>query len=292
MAGEARVRIPVCCWWALLVGLAFLCGPTAAQEATKEIPRAHHPWGRFEPGAWKLVRVHTETLDEEGRIQSASSSETRTTLLEIEADGVTLCAEVLVEVAGKRFDATPQTVKQGFHGELASPELRTKSEGPAQVTVEGRKIPCQIEQLELVGPTSKTVTRLYYSPSVTPYVLRRETVATDMESKNTLHSTLVELVALGMPCRVLGEIKTGVCVKTVHQHAKGTITTLALTCDDVPGGVVFHSAKETDQNSRLVRRSTLELVNYGLEPEEERTGLFGRKRPGRSRKPGARPGSF
>ena len=78
------------------------------------------------------------------------------------------------------------------------------------------------------------------------------------------------------------------CLKIVQRHAKGTVVTLAMTSSEVPGGVVSHLSKETDTSGRLVCRSNLELVSYGLQPEEERTGLFGRKRPPRTRKPAPR----
>lgn len=84
-----------------------------------------------------------------------------------------------------------------------------------------------------------------------------------------------------MPQRVLAEIKSTACIKTVQKTPKGAVTTLAMSSPDVPGGVVYQTTKETDTSGRLVRRSTLELVSYGSRPEAERTGLFGRKRPPR-----------
>ena len=51
----------------------------------------------------------------------------------------------------------------------------------------------------------------------------------------------------------------------------------------MPGGVVRNSSKEVDKNGRLVRRSTLELIDYNNDPDKDRTGLFGRKRPPRHR---------
>ena len=51
----------------------------------------------------------------------------------------------------------------------------------------------------------------------------------------------------------------------------------------MPGGVVAHSSKEVDVQGRLLRRSTLELVNYEAElaPREgqqaqPRRRIFGR----------------
>jgi len=254
-----------------------LCpSPVFAQPTS--IPAEHHPWGRFKPGAWQLVRVVTESLDENGTVVSASKTETRTTLMSIEDHGVTLRLAVVVDVAGKRFESEPQIVKQGFHGELICPDLTAKEVGAGSVTIEGRKIPASILQLECPAPTTKTVTKVYYSATCTPYVLRRESVTGKLDDNKVLNQTRVDVVTLDLPCRILAETKNAALVKVVNKHAKGTITTLVFTSTEMPGGIVSHYSKELDKNGRLVRRSTLELVKYGLEPEEESTGLFSRRK--------------
>ena len=67
--------------------------------------REYHPWGEFQPGAWKLVRVLTETLDENGLVTGTTTTETRTTLMQADERGITLEIATTVEVAGKRFEA-------------------------------------------------------------------------------------------------------------------------------------------------------------------------------------------
>ena len=156
----------------LALGLAAVCASGMAQEAG--ITARLHPWGRFDPGAWKLVRVVTETLDEHGQVVSTNSADTKTTLVDIDNDGVTLEIQTCMEVAGKRFQAEPQTVKQGFHGELAGPSLKLQKPLDGEVVIEDRRRACKVQPLEIVGPTEKTNVRLYYSPTLWPYVLKRE----------------------------------------------------------------------------------------------------------------------
>jgi hypothetical protein len=259
---------------------------SAAQEAG--LCARHHAWGRFQPGAWKLVRTVTETLDDQGLVMSTSVTETKTTLTKIEADGVVLEVEVGIEVAGKQFDGQPQCIKQGFHGELASSNVTVKPAVPAQVTIDDRKVDCFVQQVGFSTAHGRTSTSLYYSDTLAPYLLKRKSTTTDPESQQVLSSTSMEVVALDMPQKVLAGIKSAACLKIVQRHAKGTVVTLAMTSSEVPGGVVSHLSKETDTGGRLVCRSNLELVSYGLQPEEERTGLFGRKRPPRTRKPAPR----
>ena len=242
-----------------------------------------HPWGLYEPGAWKIVRVVTETLNERGLVVSTCATDTKTTLIDINDDGVTLEIQSCMEVAGKRFQPEPQTVKQGFHGELLGPGLKQNPPTDGAITIEGRKIHCQILRLENIVPNGKTLTTLYYSATVAPYVLKRVCVTTDPEGKKPLAETNVEAIALNMPLKVQGENCNGIKMKTVHQNASGTVTTWADVLMEVPGGVVGNHSKELDQTGRLVRRSTLELIDYGTEPERERTGPIGRRRPSRQR---------
>jgi len=269
--------------YSLVFSLLTALDPAWSAAQQGGITRKHHPWGRFEPGAWKLVRVETETFDENGTMSSAT--ETRTILEDVDEDGVTLLIEVSVKVGGKRFDAQPQRVKQGFHGELANHDVKVTDLGAGRVTVQGRNLPCKIQQLEYTGPGGKTTSKIYYSDSVEPFILKRETIKTDPQSKTPLSETTVDVVAMDVPRKVLTRIRNTVHVKAVHTNANGTTTRLAVTSGDVPGGVICHTSKEVDNSGRLIRRSSLELIDHGLDVDRDRTGLFQRWRPGRLRPP-------
>ncbi len=258
--------------------------PVQPADGQSGIGAKHHPWGRFEPGAWKLVRVTTESLDEKGIVVNTSNTETMTILTAVGKDGLTLEIHATIEVAGKRFDSEPQTLTVGFHGEPLSPQLKTKPPAAAHVLVEGEKIPCRVQELELVNPASKTITSVYYSDTVAPYVLKRHSITTDLESNNTISELTLEIEARQMPWRLFGRLKSAALVKSVQKHAKGTAVTWIITVPEVPGGVVSQTSKEVDSQGRIVRRSTLELIDYGLQCEEdERPGLILRKRRPRLR---------
>jgi hypothetical protein len=266
----------------------LVCSAISAVVAeAKPLDRQHHLWGRFQPGAWKMARTVTQTLNEKEQVVNTSTTETRTILASVGKDGVVLEVQVIVEVAGKRFEAEPQVVKQSFYGDIVGNNLKLSEPSEGHVTIEGRKIPCHIQRLEYTSPNSshKTTTTLYYSDTVAPYVLRRETTTTDADGSTTLNETTIEVVTLDVPCKVLGEIRSAALVRTITRHAKGTITTLTFTSPEVPGGVVSHTSKETDKAGRLTRRSTLELVDYGLQCDEDAGGAsyFGRfkRRPRR-----------
>jgi hypothetical protein len=274
------------CTLPLVLVLAAFSTPVMAQQAG--VAAKLHPWGRFEPGTWKTVRVVTEMLDEKGQVVSTSTTDTKTTLVNVDSNGVTLEVETCVEVAGKRFQSEPQVIVQGFHGETAGPNPKIKEPVDGELTIESRKIPCKVQEFAIEGANGKTIVTLYFSTTVSPFVLKRTSATVDEEGKNTVSETNTEAIALDMPVRVQGDIRGGAYVRTVHKNAKATVTTLAVVLADVPGGVVSQSSKEVDQNGQLVRRSTLELLDYNADPEKDHSGLFGRKRSNRRSKSSAR----
>jgi hypothetical protein len=237
------------------------------------------------------VRVASESLDASGRVVSMTVTETRSTLIAATPDDFTLRVEVVLEVGGKRFPPQVQTVKHGYHGETADQKVTTKKVGDGEVVVNGKRIPCEIRQITISGEDAVRESKVSYSPTTPPYQLKRETTTatkTPGGEETTASSTVVDVVALELPHLVLGEIKTSAAVRTVHKHAKGTSVTLEAHCDDVPGGVVSHAASESDQAGHVIRRSTLELVDYSIgvgrveEPSLIRRRKFHRNRQRRS----------
>ena len=254
------------------------CGALAQEPVVGSIVTpTFHPWGRFAPGAWKLVHVESESLDNDGRVVSTSVTETKSSLLRVEPDGVVLEVEVAVQVAGRPFEGQPQSIKQGFHGELAVPQVTYKPPEAAQVVLEGLKRDCKSQEIVLAGPNCTTLAHIYFSDAVWPHVLRRTSATKDSDGA-LVSETTSEVLAHDMPEKVLTEIKSAAYVQMIQKSPKGVVTTLSMSTLDVPGGVFSQSTKETDTAGRLVRRSTLKLVSYGLKPDEERPGLFGRKR--------------
>lgn len=261
----------------LTAGLLLLCGSALGAGRDAGLTRELHPWGRFREGAWKQTRLDTETLNEQGEVVGTSVTQTRTTLKKVEADGVVLLVEAVVEVGGQELATPPRTVKLGFHGENAVETVVIRPPQPGQVSVGDRIIPCSVQQVETSDAGNGTITKVYFSPTIAPFILRKESVTMEAQGRVKLGETSLEVVSLRMPCKVLN-IRSTAHVKVVSKHPKGTSTTWAFTSVDVPGGVVFQTNRELDENGRLLRRSKLELVGYGLEPEDEVPTLLGRWR--------------
>jgi hypothetical protein len=245
----------------LLPLLLVLASQAAAQETT--FPREHHPWGSFPVGSWKRLLTTSETLDDKGQVANITRTETRTILTAVDDAAYSLRSEVIIDVAGRRLAVNPQVAKHGYYGEPAGRPVTIKPLGEAPVTIDGRAIECEVRQVAVETEGGKLMSTLHYTSLVAPFVLRRESTLEGVpEEKRT--SSLVEVVALDLPQRVRGELKPAMYVKTTQKQPQGTKITLEVHCEDVPGGVVAHWASETDSAGKVIRRSTLELVDYGL----------------------------
>jgi hypothetical protein len=261
------LRSPFLCLLVALLMAASAPLPLCAQ--TPKLASEHHSWAKFKPGAWKRVRVVTESLDEKGEVASTSTTDTTTQLEQVGQASYALAVEVSVEVAGRKFDTPTQLVDQGYFGEAKGQTTATKNSTSSSVLIEGRKIPCRSFEVVIQGGPRRRMAKIYYSDTIAPYVLKRVSVTTDSVGDNVLHETSDTVMAVDMPHQVLSRILPTAHIKTVLTHSKGTTTTLAVHCEDVPGGIVEHTSKEIDAEGRLIRRSTLKLLDYGVEADRQ-----------------------
>ncbi len=275
----------------LIIGLALLLslatsamGQEGLAPCVTVVPRDHHAWGRFGAGSWKLVRVVTETFDEHGRMVDTSTSETKTTLESANDWGYSLKIESSVEVAGKRFNVQPQIVSKGYNGEQMGQTVEIRELGSGNVQIDGQQFSSRICEVVVIGRDSKRISTVHYNERFAPFILRQATRLTEAEQPRPDMESLVDVVALDMPHRVLTETKSVAEVKTTVKTPKGETVTIELSCLEVPGGVVQHRSKETDRDGHVIRHSTLELLDYHAEPREpepepaRRPGLFRRLR--------------
>ena len=269
-----------------LIGLLFVglvCGARVSMAGESEIPLGHHSWGNFEKGAWQLVRITTDTLDDEGNITSTTVTDKQTTLVRLGDQSVKLKINVTVNVGGKKFQAPEQVMVEGVHGEPEGQTQVAKVLGPEVALIDGQKILCQVHQFEINDPEEARVVKLFHSPDVAPHVLRRETVTTKLKGRRTVYRTTTQVVQLDGKKDVLDEEHTTSLVETVRQNNKGTTITESVHSRDIPGGLVAYQAEERDAEGQLVRQSRMELVDYGLSKDEKRRGRRSRRSRRRSK---------
>jgi hypothetical protein len=235
--------------------------PVAAQVVP--FPRDRHPWGRFPAGSWKLVRATTETLDDKEQVVNVAITETRTTLAAVNDSTYTLRSEAKVNVTGRQIPAAPHVAQHGYYGESPGKGVSVRKTGEAVLTIDGRAVPCELREVLLEGDGGKLKNTMYFSAEVPPFVLRRE-ITMDANGEEKRNSTLVEVVALDLPQRIRNELRPASFVKTTQKLPQGTKVTLEVHSDEVPGGVAAHWSTETDAQGHIIRRSTLELIDFGL----------------------------
>lgn len=266
-----------------LVLVGGLCWTAPAQEAA--FPRELHPWGRFPVGSWKLVRTTSQALDQKGQVLSESITDTRTTLTSVGPDSYTLQTEVTVEVASRWITGLPQVTRHGFYGETPPQAVNVRRLADAPLTIDGRTMNCQVRQVVLASEGGKLVHTLHLAEQVPPFILRRESTLENGQNEEKRRTALVEVVALDLPFRIGGELRSASLIKTTHFLPRGTKTTFEIHCLEVPGGVAAHWATETNGSGRVIRRSTLELIDFYIPSggeEELAPGSFRRHRPGKT----------
>jgi hypothetical protein len=251
-------------WWIGFVLASPIASGWGADAQSITIPREQHAWAKFTPGSWSKVRKWTEELDEQGKVKSASTTETKTTLIGIDESGCTLQTEVTVEVAGKRFVAQPRQVRVGFDGGTNGARTEFRKAGEVSLELGGKAISCAILESTSANADTRIVSRLHYSGSVPPFIFRREIVTTSADGKQKLEETTMDAVAVEMPQKVLTELLPATHVRTVQKQPNSSTFTLEVVCLDVPGGVVAHTSKDLNPSGTLVRRSALELLDYGV----------------------------
>ena len=230
-----------------------------------------HPWARFGKGAWRHVQILTQNFDEKGEATDSSLTDNKTTVVELTPDRVTLQVEVTVEVAGQRFPSQPQIIMQGYAGETLGDAVSTKSLDPQTLTIDGREIRCENQQFEIVGGVTREVNLITFAPGFQPAILRRKSSLSDATGNKLLQEVTSEVRTFDMSRLVLDKLHPlpAYLVRLEQKNDRGTTTTWSWHVPEVPGEVVDQCSHKTDTEGRVVRRSTLELVGYGLSEVEE-----------------------
>jgi hypothetical protein len=253
--------------WGLVCLTSLGAGaPIAAAAQHDALLQQSHAWARFGKGSWRQVRIVTQSFDEQGQPADSSITDNKTTVEEVTPERVTLKVEVTVEVGGQRFPSQPQIVKQGYAGETVGQTISVKPLAGETVSIDGRDVQCKTEQIEIVGGVTREVNLISYSADYVPAILKRKSTMSDAAGTKTMQEATSEVKALDMPRRVLNELepKNAYLVRQEQKNDRGVTTTWAWHVPDVPGEIVDQCSKKVDNQGRMVRRTTLELVGYGV----------------------------
>ncbi len=243
----------------------------AVAEQHDEMLFDAHPWARFGKGAWRHVRIVTQSFDEQGEPTDSSLTDNKTTVIEVTPERVTLQVEVTVEVAGQRFPSQPQIIKQGYAGETLGETTAVKPLDGETITIDGQEIRCEAEQIEIAGGVTQEISTIAFARDRYPAILRRKSTLSDAAGSKVMQEVTSEVKTLDMAHRILDEREptTAYLVRLDQKNDRGTTVTWSWHVPDVPGEVVDQCSKKLDTMGRLVRRTTLELVDYGIVETDE-----------------------
>jgi hypothetical protein len=246
--------------------------------------RTLREWDGFGPGAWRHVRIYREVFTEDGTLDQTSTTETKTTLEQIDDSGFTLRVEMTVEVAGKRLTHQPRILWYGFQGQTKGQSVSWEGLPAEPVQVDGQQLDTQPYKITIREDSTRQEI-VAHCADFFPYVMRKRSqlIEASGEQQKTSETISRDVIALDLPYKVLAEMKTTSHLRTVHRDADSEVVTIEVHCEDVPGHVVAHWSKKTDAQGRLLERATLELTDYGSgEMQTRRTvvrrPLFGRNR--------------
>ncbi len=260
--GLIRLRIFVALGGVLCAGTWSGTVCPCAALAQVVTPKTH-PWAKFAPGSWKTMRTTSETFGEDKRRLSHSVTHTRSELVSRDDHSYTLRVGSEVVVMGKRLAGRQHTVRRRYDEVPFAYHVSYQQQGTKAVRLNGKTFSCKVYQGKATGPEGTLQVTLWYCEDQFPHVLFRRLVLTGPQDQ-VLEETTWETVAVEMPFQALQQLVPTVHYKVVQKKPSGTIVRLVVVSDEVPGGVVFESSKELDPQGRLRRRSTQELVAYGI----------------------------
>lgn len=237
--------------------------PTADIVCSDAVMTANESvWGAFRPGSW--IRTRTTGITYEGKKTAHNVTETKSTLVRVDADRVVVRREVVVKMGTVNHVKPAEMIQYDFFGIPLTHNTETTSLAPSTISVARKMIPCQVRKVEQRSEQQREETILWYSSVVKPYVLQRETKmfnqipggATNLvyQSRTTCLKTSANVL--------LGNILITYQTETNITKGNSTSTVNTLHSTRVPGGILKETTVETDMNGVVRYSSETVLLDY------------------------------
>ncbi|MGY8768755.1 MAG: hypothetical protein ACKVH8_10070 [Pirellulales bacterium] len=243
---------------------AVLCTSSLASAQDFLVPHEHHEWASFAPGSWKQLRQTNETF-KDGELVSTSITTSTIRLKDVGSDSILLERSAKSEVRGQVYDKPLREFRTGLNGQPPNRIAQITPKGNTQIVIFGKSYPCQVREVEIHSDTSRIIGTVHYSASVAPYILKKEyeilSSSDDVQKKIT-----TEVLSLGLPFKVLAEIKEVAFLKTTSKTAAQTVETIEVQSTEVPGFVVANWVTTRNADNQIIARSTTEILNYEIIP--------------------------
>ncbi|WP_197526192.1 hypothetical protein [Botrimarina colliarenosi] len=241
--------------------------------------RAGHPWARFERGAWRRVRVITESFDAAGDFAGRTNTERVERLEATDDRSYTLQSENRVAFAGRPAPGAAETQRLWLLTDRPT-DLGVPAaieEEPTSISLGEVVVSCQTWRVTTEFEGALADERICVAPERVPSVLRRQLVSTSGEGPGTIQTQAV--TRLDLPAIYGEELTRSWHVSTTITQPDGSRTERsAVYSADAPGGLHWEATSVYDSQGRRTHWSVAELVESGRTPIErievsEATGL-------------------
>lgn len=241
--------------------------------------RRTHPWARFEPGAWRRLRVVTESFDAAGESSGVNASERIERLVAVDDETYTLEVENLAPLAGL---PTPGAVERRHLSLLTDRsadlgKLTIEEAEPANISFGGSLggivVPCRTWRATTTGEGATEEEVLSVAVGSDPAVLRR-TLATTLGGAPGVGgvpgaTVTANVSRLDLPALYAERLTRSWHLATTITHPSGSRTERAAVYSaDAPGGLHSESAADFDATGRRTFWSVTDLVESGRTPVE------------------------
>lgn len=232
--------------------------------------RATHPWGRYEPGAWRRLEIISEVFDETGAFAGRSVSERTERLVAVGERSYTLSIEPVVELAGRRTPGPVEAQKLWLLNDrpVEDPIVSTQAGEPTSISLGALAVPCRTWLIESGSDTRAERLTLYVGSENEPAVLRRQRQAILEGEPGPL--TTEGITRFGAPTIYGDELTTTWNVETTTEHPTGERTeAFAIHGFDAPGGLYQEAVTEFDATGAKTRWQVTRLAASGRTPGED-----------------------
>lgn len=248
--------------------------PSTSTVLSCKIPCEIHPWGNFEPGAWRFSRTTVEKETAADGTMQRTVTDNRLTLQEKHAQSITLILESQVTLMGKSVKMEPKRLHQDFLGLSAEKKREYTYLSPTTLTIEGQPVHCTVVRTETQKDSLRKQVTVWYSTCRAPFVFRREVKIQDKETGEWLETSHMRVTSMNMPVVFLGKVLKGYQYVQESRFPKYTSLEKVVASIQVPGGVITKMFQDTELDGKPIQKVTVELLDYGLNATEHQPDMY------------------
>ena len=251
--------------------------PTEKEPAQQQaplrfiLPPELHAWAQFQPGAWREVRIITDTFSQAGGVINRSTTTQKEVLKAVAEETYAIDVQATVDLVGKRIVGDWKTRVLKLATDNAGEITRVLQKDNIGLAYQGADVDCQVWELRYLDDSRQMIDRILFHPQHYPFVILRETSEFVPESSTQPVEQIAEVTASTVPYEIKGKMASCSCLRITRQRAKGNSTRLVFIAPTVPGGEVAAWSSDFDSQGKLTRWSTLELLDFGQPDSQQST---------------------